>query len=350
MKENYNTYHDLSVKFNKNSIGKMSRSVPLQKYVQIVDSAYTSNCQIIKSHIKSNLLRNFILNEEKAQVFNYLALAYASSINRNKLTWSELTKIKNKYFPLKISCENTMYLYNWEYTGGMSDLQDLLCNDIKSKNSLAARTDTIQKYFSGGLADDLIADNFYLFSKKAYKEKENISEHDVEKWYDIYSEKIHDKDTKALIQYAYDMYKKINHPFQDAVLNEKLIKLSDNSVLTFGDLLKDNKGSQIIIDTWASWCGSCIGGIKRGGKDIEELEKRGNHFIYLSIDKQEDVEKAREKAKFLNVLDKAYLIIGNDYVKYLDIRSIPRFVMVDKNGYIKNLRLISLTAISNFDK
>ena len=348
MNEDYNTYRDLKNRFNKNSIWNAIGTVSLQKSIKLIDSDYTSKCKIIKAVTKPGLIQDLMLNEEKTTTFYYLE--HANNVSSNKLTWGELIKIKNKYFHSSISCENTIYMYDPEYNMGIRSLGDLLCRNIKSNNLLVAQTDTICKYFSGKLADYLIASCFHSFSRKSYNKMENISGPDVEKWYSQSLANMQDSESKALMQYSYDLYKKMNNPFPSAILNEKIIKLSDNSVLTFRDLLKKNEGSQVIIDTWASWCGSCIREIRRGKNNIKELESRGNHFIYLSIDKQEDINKAKEKAKALNILDKAYVIVGKAYKTYLDIISIPHYIMVDKNSNIKNMKLPYLSSIQNFDK
>lgn len=348
MNENYNIYRDLNNRFNKNSIWNIIGTVPLQKSIQIIDSDYASKCNMIKTIVKPGLIQNLMLNEEKAFTFYYLE--HADNVSSNKLTWGELIKIKNKYFHSSISCENNIYMYDPEYSMGIGSLSDLLCRNIKSKSLLVAQTDTIHKYFSGKLADYLIASCFHSFSRKSYNKIGNISGPDVEKWYSKSLVNMQDNESKALMQYSYDLYKKMNNPFPAAILNEKIIKLSDNSVLTFRDLLKENEGSQVIIDTWASWCGSCIREIRRGKKNIEELEKRGNHFVYISIDKQEDINKAKEKAKALNILDKAYVIVGKAYKTYLDITYIPHYIMVDKSSNIKNINLPFLSSIQNFDK
>ena len=98
--------------------------------------------------------------------------------------------------------------------------------------------------------------------------------------------------------------------------------------------LEDLKGQYIYIDIWATWCRPCIA-------EFPELKKIANkfpeiQFVSISIDRKKDFEK------WQNMVDKENLpgiqliayqeneTFKNDYA----IRTIPRYVLIDKNGAI----------------
>lgn len=103
--------------------------------------------------------------------------------------------------------------------------------------------------------------------------------------------------------------------------------------------LSDFKGKYVYIDVWATWCGPC----KREIPSLKKVEKQYHDkdiaFISISI----DVKKSHD-AWIQMVKDKeltgVQLFADNDwsskFIKNYDINSIPRFILIDKEGKIVN--------------
>jgi len=349
--ENYNAHFLLNKEFDRNSIMKMASSVAsLEKYIQIIDSAYSSNTEIINATLKPSVLKDLMLNEEKAQVFRYLD--FRKRVGPEEIIQSDFLSIKNRYFPDKIVCENPLFMKSVVYALGMDDLKNLLCEGIKAENQLMASTDTIVKYFNGELKDYLLVMNFYS-SVNQYKKNKDLNGADVDNWFYDHSKKITDVIYKNFIQYSWEIYKILNNPFPENVLKEKIIKLSDSSVYTIGSFLKKYKGLQIVIDNWATWCAPCIREIREGKENVQKLKEIGNSFVYISLDVIRDFNKAKEKAAELGIIENAYIIPGDfktEYAKHLNISEIPRYIMVDEDGNIKNLRMTYPSNISYFSE
>jgi len=351
--KNYNAYYDLNKEFDRNSITRMAKTVePLEKYIQIIDSAYTSNINKINLTLKPSVLKNLMLEEEKTHLFQYLYYYkyYKEQSTSEKFVISDFLSIKNRYFPNKIVCENSIYLKSYPYSSGMSSLSSFLCEGITEKKQLMAETDTIEKYFGGELKDFLLAMN-YGSAVKMYKKNKKLNDTDLDNWYHDYFKKITDGTSKRYVEYSYEQYKILGNPFPKGVLKEKIIQLSDSSVYTIGSFLEKYKGMQLVVDHWATWCGPCLHEMEIGKEKVQKLEEVGNTFIYISFDKISDFNKVKEKAKELGIIENAYLIPGNsntNYAKYLNISDIPRYIMIDVDGNVKNARMHHPSSISNF--
>ena len=348
--ENYNAYYNLNKEFDRNKIMKMAESVKsLEKYIQIIDSAYASNTKKINATLKPSILRDLMLNEEKTQIFLYLD--YRKRVAGDKLTTSNFLSIKKRYFPdKKTVCKNPIYLKSVKYSNGMELLKSFLCEDIKMGNQLIAETDTIKKYFAGELKKYLLVMNFGR-SAYLYKKDKELNGADIDNWYHDYFGKFKDDIFNKYLQYAYERYKILNKPFPENILKAKIIQLSDSTVYTISDFLKKYKGMQLVLDNWATWCGPCIFEMNKGKENVQKLKDIGNTFVYISIDEISDFNRAKEKAKELGIIDDAYLIHGgykSEYAKYLNIVSIPRFVMIDTEGNVKDLQMPFPSNISNF--
>lgn len=88
-----------------------------------------------------------------------------------------------------------------------------------------------------------------------------------------------------------------------------------------------------IIDCWASWCKPCIEEMP-DGKKLQNKYKTKLSYLYLSMDsKKSDWLKRSKMLKLKN----SYLLINNinnKFSDYFDISSIPRYIILDKNGNV----------------
>jgi len=103
--------------------------------------------------------------------------------------------------------------------------------------------------------------------------------------------------------------------------------------------LENYRGKVIFIDTWATWCGPCI---NHRPKVLEFAKKYKNNddveILFVSVDSSKD--------KWVSFLDKENqkfgknLFIENgmrtEFGKNYNIKSIPRYILIGKNGKIIN--------------
>ena len=103
--------------------------------------------------------------------------------------------------------------------------------------------------------------------------------------------------------------------------------------------LDDLKGKYVYVDVWATWCGPCKKEIPFLKEMDEEYKGKNIAFVSLSIDKME------HKDKWLKMIEDEGLkgiqiLADNDwnseFVTAYNIKGIPRFILIDKEGNIVN--------------
>ncbi len=103
--------------------------------------------------------------------------------------------------------------------------------------------------------------------------------------------------------------------------------------------LDDLKGKYVYVDVWATWCGPCKKEIPFLKVMDEEYKGKNIAFVSLSIDKIEHKDKwlkmiEDEDLKGIQILaDNDW---NSDFVTSYNIKGIPRFILIDKEGNIVN--------------
>jgi thiol-disulfide isomerase/thioredoxin len=158
---------------------------------------------------------------------------------------------------------------------------------------------------------------------------------------------INDKYDRKTISAIIDDYEKNygKHPNVEAMKQEieygvvestdlELVSL-DNKSETWETLIQKWKGKKIYVDFWASWCHPCIGELPYSKKIKPKF--KDVVFIYLALNDKEDAW--RKAAQAHDVMVNSYLVTNSKSSKFVTahgIETIPRYMILDKNGKITN--------------
>jgi thiol-disulfide isomerase/thioredoxin len=153
---------------------------------------------------------------------------------------------------------------------------------------------------------------------------------------------------RKVIEYIYPLTTDVDfrnkNPIFGLEFNKRLNELTSVHEISLKDTsgtlinLKSFKGKYLLIDFWASWCGPCIKNIPALEKLMKKYSTDPIQFIAVSIDTdsidwKESIKKNRFSGTQLCDL-KGFKGILTEYCKV--VTSIPRYVLIDKEGKIIN--------------
>lgn len=121
-------------------------------------------------------------------------------------------------------------------------------------------------------------------------------------------------------------------------MNSTINKTNDVKPDLISAIKEKHKGKVIFIDVWATWCKPCLEAMPHSKKLREKFNGKNVVFVYLCTD-----SKSTNQWKNLIALNK---IEGDNYflsksqaqalADQFYITSIPRYIIIDKEGNIKN--------------
>ncbi len=136
---------------------------------------------------------------------------------------------------------------------------------------------------------------------------------------------------KRLEEMFFQRQRATNLPMSIGLIDEK------KQLNSYNKILSSFKGKYIFVDFWASWCGPCRNQMPSLHKKKGKFNDNDIEFISISID-------ADDKENFNNwiaasrdekLIDNNYKLIGgpkNELLKLLNFKTVPRYVLYDRNG------------------
>lgn len=318
-----------------------SKSMNEKRFTVYIDSIYLENNNFFKEYFskfqnKTKSITDFM--DSELEEINYL---WASDKMRYPGYYTYFNKLKeplemgtNYYEFLKqVNLTNPKLITSYWYL----DVVELYTNynlkkSIKADTTLKdkekytkAKQEFIEKNFTGEVGDLLLAKMAYdliVYENNIRSGKVIIDKYLARSKSKEYSDNLNAVYTKASKFAPGQPALEFNY----ADLNGKMVSL------------KDFRGKVVYLDLWASWCGPCLREIPDTKKLEEELKGKDVVFLCVSVDRDEDAWKKTVKEKEMPGI---HLICKGDFeseiAKLYNVKGIPRYILIDKNGKIVNV-------------
>ena len=117
----------------------------------------------------------------------------------------------------------------------------------------------------------------------------------------------------------------------------------DKKQTTIEEVLKKKKGKILFVDFWASWCRPCIEEMKYSKNHIQNYKDKNLEILFLSLDDDYQAWNKVSERLDINNVENSFKILDLENSKFMNehkIKSIPRYMIIDKNGVIINSKAL----------
>lgn len=125
-------------------------------------------------------------------------------------------------------------------------------------------------------------------------------------------------------------------PIPAAVAQNEIKKIDDS---TFK--LEDKKGSVVLLNLWATWCGPCRGEMPHLVEMEEKYKSKNFEIIGLNTDNEsvEDINKFAEEMKLNYMLAYADQKLYRELLSISKFQGIPQSFLIDREGRLRGVFL-----------
>jgi len=273
---------------------------------------------------------------------NLKSMALIDSLWRNKMIHPEIYGIRKQDYLIRNTIRNpiqgTSYLKEDKFIGLKSyqsflnkyTLEHFSIGNIYHSNSYyvdykTAFDSVYQADIYGEKAKDYLL--FYYLDRMT----ESFSYNDFKERFEKFKQTA--KDT-TLVAFLEDKYL-LNFTDLKKETQEIYFINSQKQKQTLSQFLEENKGKVIYIDFWASWCAPCRALMPASRELHKQYKDKDVVFLYLSIDN--DFEKWQKANRDEGLSQNRFSLLtvnypNADFYKELNLRSIPRYLLYDKQG------------------
>ena len=286
--------------------------------------------------------KKFIENQIKYNYLNFLLSFPVVNANKSNtiLTVTPLPKVMLDVLDKK-NMNDEEAMISESYRNFLTSFVTYFASELNGFNKFKDFTISLEKKYI--IARDYYKGEPFLFylSKFLLENGEKVNPETVKRIYLELEKEDKTGDFTGIVKEKLGKWMKTKLP-KDAVLNSEIaspeFKLEGFNGKDIS--LEDFKGKVIYVDFWASWCGPCRQEFpysKLLHDQLSEKQKKQVVFLYISIDNTEEIWK-----KALNELQlegEHALSPGgwNSFVvKHYQIKSIPRYLLIDKKGNVVN--------------
>ncbi|UOX33898.1 TlpA family protein disulfide reductase [Flavobacterium sediminilitoris] len=298
------------------------------------------NIEALKKNIYLNAVKElskeriFLDSIYKNNEFSLVNYNYYKQRNYYNLLHINLkNEIENEVIDYKINDSLVKYKfyrhYIYDYIIKNNRIKEIAVSDGSILDSKAAFDSVIKSTSFGEKTKKFL---LYTFLEEIIN---NFSKPDAEKYFQLFSENVTDKKLIEIIEKKY--YGISKKATQKESTNVNFIN-ENKKETSLDEVVSNYKGKVLYIDFWASWCAPCRAAMPSSRKLHETYKNENIEFIYVSIDKNFDAWTKAYKKEFISG-DNNFLATNYPEAtlyKEILLKSIPRYLIYDKNGKLVN--------------